>query len=162
MIRPVMVILTLLVFIFPLLASDEPLVHINAGLEAYKHYRFDAAREEYEKALSIYLSAGDLNGAGECYLNMGDVYFSLCLYENSLSSYSNGCEIFKKLSKKDREAVSLINKSQVYLTLRLYEESLKSCTGALSLYEEMSDKKGMATALSHTGDIYSELGLYSD
>ncbi len=162
MIRSVILILTIFVFTFPLVASDDPLLHRDAGLEAYKHYRFDTAREEYEKALSLYLSSGDLNGAGECYLSMGEVYFSLCLYENSLSSYNNGCEIFKKLSKKDREASSLISKSQVYLNLRLYEESLRACKGAMLLYEDISDKKGIAVSLSHTGDIYSELGLYPE
>ncbi|MEQ8186798.1 MAG: CHAT domain-containing protein [Candidatus Eremiobacterota bacterium] len=162
MIRPAIIILIIWIVTFPLLSSEDPLLHLKSGIEAYKHYRFDTAREEYEKALSLYFSSGDLNGAGECYLSLGEVYFSLCLYENSLTSYGNACDTFRKLSKKDREAFSLINKSQVYLNLRLYEESLKSCKGAMSLYEEISDKKGMAASLSHTGDIYSELGLYSE
>lgn len=167
MIRPAIVILTIFICILficnvPLLSSEDPSLHLNSGIEAYKHYRFDIAREEYEKALSIYLSTGDINGAGECYLKMGEVYYSLCLYENAMSSYSNACEIFRKLSKKDMEASSLINKGEIYLALRLYEESLKSCKGAMSLYEEISDKKGMAISLSHTGDIYSELGLFTD
>jgi CHAT domain-containing protein len=152
----------ILINLIPAYSSEDPLLHLNAGVEAYKQYRLDKAGEEYEKALNIYLSTGDLQGAGSCYVRMGEVYSSLSLYENALSSYNNACEIFKKLSKKDMEASSLINKGEIYLDLRLYEESLKSCKDAMSLYEELSDKKGKANSLSHIGDIYRDLGMFSD
>ena len=51
-------------------------------LDGYERYKYQEAKQCYEKAQSIMIETGNNRGVGVCYGNLGTVFFSWSIYQS--------------------------------------------------------------------------------
>jgi len=65
-------------------AEDGPDAVLKKGMDYYREGKLDRAEDEYNKALYLYQTEDNKLGEGLCYFKLGEVFFALALYDNSI------------------------------------------------------------------------------
>lgn len=97
--------------------------------------------------------AGDFNGLGNRYFQLGD-------YPIALECYFKALTIAKETGSKKSMAAALGNLGNIYCKQGNYPQALEYYFKALSTAQEIGNKKSMASHLSNIGIVYEEQGNY--
>ena len=80
----------------------------------YNNSNFDKAINQYIRAYNIFMSLGDQNDIGFVLINLGEVYLSICEYQNCYNSLNTARTIFKKFNNSDLEGEVLFLLGKFY------------------------------------------------
>ncbi|MBV6441072.1 MAG: Photosystem I assembly protein Ycf3 [Saprospiraceae bacterium] len=113
-----------------------------------------AALNEYKKALTALLEAGELKSAGALYNNIGLIYRERGNNSKAIEFYQKHLEIGERL--KDNGILSSANNNlgTVYSDLGNYPKALEYYEKGLQLAEKASDKSGIAIGHNNIGSVY--------
>jgi two-component sensor histidine kinase len=122
-------------------------LHKNKGL-------YPLALEHFLKALNIFEQIGDKRGMGNCYANMGNVYYEQSQFAKALLYYKKGLKARQEDGNNNRIASSYADLGNVYSGMGDFETALKYHNIALKIREEMGDVQGEAYCYNNIGVVY--------
>ena len=122
-------------------------LHKNKGL-------YPDALDYFIKALNIFEEIKNKKGMGNCYANMGDVYYNQTEYAKALVFYKKALKARQDVGNKNAVASSYGDLGNLYSSLSDYESALKYHLIALKIREEMGDIQGMAYCYNNIGIVY--------
>ena len=131
----------------------------NMGHYFRKTYSYDAAIENFQRALNIYRELKLDYDIANIYDNIGHIYWSMGDFPNTLDYYSRSLGIFIALNEPKRQSASYNNLGSVYFRLGMYDESMEYFLNSLTIREEMNDSLIHST-LNNIGNIYVRLNDY--
>jgi len=116
---------------------------------------FVAALNEYKKALSSFMDAGELKNVAAIYNNMGLIYRAQGNTAKALEFYEKYLSIGEKLNNIKIIATAFNNLGNLYRDLNNYPKALEYYERGLQLAEKTNDKASMAVGYNNIGSIYS-------
>jgi len=122
-------------------------LHKNKGL-------YPLALDYFLKALTIFEQISDTRGIGNCYANMGNVYYEQAQFAKALLYYKRALKARQDNGDKNRIASSYGDLGNVYSGMADFETSLKYHNIALKIREEMGDIQGEAYCYNNIGVVY--------
>ena len=117
----------------------------------------EAAYNNYNEALSIWLEFGDTNKVAGTYNNIGLVLKSLGRYEQALSSYEKALVISRDVADKQQEVEALSNKGVALSEIKKYDQAISTYEQAINLSKELQDKAVETNNLINLAGIYNEI-----
>ena len=131
---------------------------LKSGSELYDKAEFDDAAQQYGRAESVFVQAGDTGDAliaqsriGACYLRVPHAQRALAIFER-LASYSSS-RSYRRL-----HARALISLGDAEGSRREFSRSLENVAKALDIYEDIGDSRGELLGLQGLVANYHELG----
>jgi tetratricopeptide (TPR) repeat protein len=131
--------------------------YASAGVVYSEESNYYLALENYEKALKLYLEAGEKNNASKAYNNIAIVY-------KSQQNYGKALEYLKKALKIQEETgeqtvpVTLTNIGVIYFENGNLSEAIKYYSRAEKLFGQIDNKRGFALLNNYLGDYYKKMG----
>jgi tetratricopeptide (TPR) repeat protein len=131
--------------------------YASAGVVYSEESNYYLALENYEKALKLYLEAGEKNNASKAYNNIAIVY-------KSQQNYGKALEYLKKALKIQEETgeqtvpVTLTNIGVIYFENGNHAEAIKHYNRAEKLFGEIDNKRGFALLNNYLGDYHKKMG----
>jgi signal transduction histidine kinase len=116
---------------------------------------------QYSKALPYALEALKLSPpktesyAGQL-LNVGNIFFYLGKYKESVDHHLQALTVFEELGSKRGISFCLQSLGGDFFKLKQWSTSKEYFSKSLSIKEELNDKRGMVNALSGIADVYKE------
>jgi CHAT domain-containing protein len=118
------------------------------------------AVKEFERALLLFNSIGDVRGEAQTRNYLG---FSLALledYEGGLAYVVPAIDMWKGLNDPGGEAEALNNASYAYSAIGESDKALQGFERVTSLWRSANDPESEAHSYSNLGGLYTELGEY--
>ncbi len=108
----------------------------------------------------MYIEIKDHQGEAISLGNLGNVYYSLGEYEQTIKSHQNSLAICREIKDRQGQANSLGNLGSAYYSLRDYKQAIAYHKQSLDIKEEIKDRRGKANSLGNLGSAYYSLGDY--
>lgn len=121
---------------------------------------------EYKKALPFMLTTlkslpyENETRAGQM-LNIGNVYYLLGDYKNSMNYHLQSLSLFEKLNSKRGQSFCLQSLGNDFFELNQFDLAKKYFERSLTIKTEQGDKRGSITAWTGLGDVSKELNQYA-
>lgn len=116
---------------------------------------FVAALNEYKKALSSFMDAGELKNVAAIYNNMGLIYRAQGNTARALEFYEKYLSIGEQLQNTNIVATANNNLGNLYRDLNNYPKALEYYERGLQLAEKTNNKASIAIGYNNIGTIYS-------
>ncbi len=116
---------------------------------------FVAALNEYKKALSSFMDAGELKNVASIYNNMGLIYRAQGNTARALEFYEKYLSIGEQLQNTHIIATANNNLGNLYRDLNNYPKALEYYKRGLQLAEKTNNKASIAIGYNNIGTIYS-------
>ncbi|MBX2992414.1 MAG: tetratricopeptide repeat protein [Bacteroidetes bacterium] len=126
------------------------------GINYWSVAEYTKALDMYSMALHEYETAGDEDGTGDTFNNIGVVYLGLSDYANALEYYLKAMHIYERTGS-NRLANVLSNIGLVYKNMGDSRKALEFLLKALPLYEGTGNSRGIVNALGNIGNVYDDL-----
>jgi len=123
------------------------------GTENYKH-----ALDDYNRALPLQRTIGDISDAAETLNDMGFAYNSMGELRNAIEYFSQALPLEREVKNVANEGVTLHNIGAAWEDLGEKRKALDYYNQALSLQRSVQDGPGEATSLNDIGHVYSDFG----
>ena len=123
--------------------------------------KYEAAKQFYEKALSIMIDTGNNREVGVCYENLGTVSFSVGQYTKAEEYLHKALVISKEIGDKHGEAADYGNLGTVFYSVGQYTKAEEYLQKALTIKKEIGDKEGEATDYGNLGVVFQSVGQYT-
>jgi adenylate cyclase len=123
---------------------------------------FTEALKLFEKSLSIYHGIREKKGIGNCYNNIGTLYYYQGNYSKALSFYDKSITLYKEIKFNKGVASTLNNIGAVYYYLGNNLKSLAFYKHAVEIQEKIGDKRIIAATTQNIGGIYLDIEDYSN
>ena len=98
-----------------------------------------AAKEHFDKALTISTETGDRNCEGCCYAGLADVFYSFHDYQKATELYEKMLTISMSVGDKKGQGLSYLKLGDVSLSLGNYDQSEKFFDKARSMSSKIGD-----------------------
>ena len=118
------------------------------------------AVKEFEKALLLYNSIGDVRGEAQTRNYLGFSLAQLEDYEGGLAYVVPSVDLWKGLNDAGGEAEALNNAAYAYSAIGESEKALQAFERLSSLWKSANDPENEARSYSNLGGLYTELGQY--
>jgi len=125
----------------------------NLGNIFWYQRRFDEALENYERALSIALSAEKLLQAADSYNNIGLVYSIWQNHDRARESFSHSLALLEGTDRNKLEGDCFMNMALTYLHENSLNRALEQSHKAYRCYSQIEERRGMGLSLSLAGRI---------
>lgn len=124
------------------------------AFEFYQNNQFDQALDAYQKAIQYYKNLKDKSAEySECLHNIGNIYYFLGQYEESIENYKAAMDIRILLDDKRGIATSLNNIANIYNRIGEYTTALDYYNRSIAFKEDVNDTKGIASSLKNIATI---------
>jgi adenylate cyclase len=123
---------------------------------------FTKALKFFEKSLSIYQDINEKKGIGNCYNNIGTIYYYQGNYSKALSFYDKSKTLYKEINFNKGVSSTLNNMGAVYYYLGNNLKSLAFYKHAVAIQEKIGDKRIIAATTQNIGGIYLDIEDYSN
>ncbi|AFL85701.1 tetratricopeptide repeat protein,histidine kinase [Belliella baltica DSM 15883] len=134
--------------------NDLAALYKELAFEFYHNDQFDQALDAYQKAIQYYKNLKDKSAEySECLHNIGNIYYFLGQYEESIENYKAAMDIRILLDDKRGIATSLNNIANIYNRIREYTTALDYYNRSISFKEDVNDTKGIASSLKNIATI---------
>ena len=141
---------------------------LTEGKQKLKQNQFQAALEEFEKALALYQQAKDRKSESDTFYSIGDVYYAQTEFSQAIAFYEQALVIWKEVGdaygnvkdERTQEAATLNNIGLSYSNLSQYPKALEYLQQALAIRQQINDRSGIGQSLNNIGFIYKNLGQY--
>lgn len=122
-------------------------LHKNKGL-------YPSALNYFLQALKIFESINDKRGMGNCYANLGNIYYEQTVFEKALLYYKKSLKARQDAGDNNRIASSYGDLGNLYSAMGDYQSALKYHNIALKIRQQMGDKQGEAYCYNNIGVVY--------
>ena len=126
----------------------EAEAHLGLGAVAYRQARYDSARSECERALSLFDSSHSAMGVAQAHEYLGNIAFQLSDNKTARNQYNEALKEFEAAGMLREKAELLV--TLVYVTDG-YPERIKLDTEALELGRQVGDRRTQGQALHGIG-----------
>lgn len=116
--------------------------------------------EYCEKALPIFINAGNEDFQNGLYQLLGIIYQDFGLYEKSITNYKKCIEIQEKHNDSAGMAYNLNNIGGIYYKYFSTEIANDYTSKALSIFRKMNNRRGIGYVLNGRGQNFSNAGKY--
>ncbi|WP_375448999.1 tetratricopeptide repeat protein [uncultured Nostoc sp.] len=140
--------------------KDEADRLLTEGKQKLNQNQFQAALEEFEKALALYQQAKDRKGEGDTLYSIGDVYYYQDKFSQAIEFYQQALVIRRQLRDRTQEATTLNDIGLSYRKLSQYPKALEYYQQALAISKQIGDRSGESASLNNIGVIYNYFGQY--
>ncbi|KAG5251680.1 protein KINESIN LIGHT CHAIN-RELATED [Salix suchowensis] len=132
------------------------------------------AKEEYESALEelvlasmVMIAAGQENEVAAIDVGIGNIYMSLCRFDEAIFSYQKALTVFKSTRGDDHPAVALVYNrlADVYCKTGKLRESRSYCDNALRIFSKPvtgTAAEEIASGLTEISAIYEALNEHGE
>jgi two-component system, sensor histidine kinase PdtaS len=110
----------------------------------------------FRAALARNKKLGDEESVADAYVNIGNVYYDMADFGNSLKCYSYAISFAKSTNAVDLEGDASVNSGISYYALGDYPSALKMHYRALKLYDQLKDRRKKADVLNCLGNVYAD------
>ncbi len=134
----------------------------DIGILYYYNKNLAAARNQYNKAIAIYLRLKDQQGIGNTYGHIGHLYEKQQRYDSALYYQHSALEAYANV--KDQKGMAKIyeNLGSINEDLAQYDSAKVHFAQALSLYEQAGATIDKIEVLNNIGDIHRKTGNYRE
>ena len=133
----------------------------ESGLSAFRGAAFAAARDAWERELSLSEQRGDRAGSARTLFSIGVAHKSLGDYAKALAIYERARTAQEALGNMAGAATTLGNIGGVYKLLGDYAKALETFERALAAHEAIGNVAGAADSLGNIGVVHKLLGDYA-
>ena len=138
----------------------EGLLTRSHGL--FRRADYKLALEEATKALGIFESLLDNQGAQRALNTMGIIYGQSGDLMGALKTFLKAHKLCSIIKDKEAEANALNNLAIIYVYFGDYSTSLDYYLKSLNIYRELKSLQGEVKTLQNVGVVYFEMGHYKD
>jgi CHAT domain-containing protein/Flp pilus assembly protein TadD len=121
---------------------------------------FEAAREYYGRAMTMFTETGDKKGVASLYTNIGLSYERQSNYGPALENLRKGLSLNEAIEDKRGMSLAMGNIGHVYDELNDYPQALFWFQKALVIFQEQKAQGSIATAFQNIGEIYRMRNQY--
>jgi CHAT domain-containing protein len=134
---------------------------LQQGREQYQTSQFEAAKESWLQALTIYREIKDRQGEGRSLGNLGAAYLSLGDYAKAIDYQRQRLAIAREIKDPVGEGQSLGNLGVAYYFLGDYTQAIDYQQQSLAIARENKNPLGEGQSLGNLGVAYYALGNYT-
>ncbi len=117
--------------------KDEAIYYNNLGILYEKKKEYKLARDNYQRALTMYKILQDSIGQAKVYCNLGNIFVFLGDYKMGIKSYQDGYNIIEDMNRKDWQASILSNLGFAQHRAGLIDDAIRSLTRAVDIIEDL-------------------------
>jgi class 3 adenylate cyclase len=130
------------------------------GLAAMRMSQFKEALLFFEDSKSIREGLDDSSGVGQVLINMGIVFRSISLYDQSVEQFEKAIPFFEKTYNKSGLALAYDNLGTTLLKMSKFSEAIEHFQSALQISQESDDKIGIGVTYLNIGLVYEKQRNY--
>lgn len=119
--------------------------------------QYQAARESYQVAYTLYRELGDSLGEAKAIKSLGDVHFGLDEYGLAYQDYEEACRLYREAGDTLGEANCVKAAGDVHRMLSEYSMAWQEYGEARFRYRQLGDTLGEANCIKALGDIHLDL-----
>ena len=134
---------------------------LQQGREQYQTSQFEAAKQSWQQALTIYREIKDPIGEGRALGNLGAAYLSLGDYAKAIEYQRQRLAIAKGIKDPVGEGQSLGNLGVAYYFLGDYTQAIDYHQQSLAIAKSIKDRLGEGKSLGNLGVAYYAQGDYA-
>jgi tetratricopeptide (TPR) repeat protein len=121
-----------------------------------------AARQNYEKARTLYRKIDDRVGEADVLTGLGDLERLLGHNQKAEIAYSDARRLYRAVGNRQGEATVLRGLGDLDAAVARYEEARVAYTEARTLYKAVGNRQGEATVLLGMGDLDATAARYEE
>jgi len=122
--------------------------------------KYDKAIGYYSKAIDVFLKLNKLTSAGDCYGDIGNLYYYQNKFSAALENYAIGLDLYVKENDTIGIANTNLNLGNIYKDLDEYSPAISHYETALKLYTQIEDSNSIGTVYNNMGIPYQNLKDY--
>ncbi|MCW3105060.1 MAG: hypothetical protein JWO09_3500 [Bacteroidetes bacterium] len=128
--------------------------HNNIGVILWQHGDYMAARDEFQKALAIFISLDDKAGAAKCYGNIGLIYRATGDLPVALSYQFRSLKLREELKDEEGMAKNYSAIGNIYDSQSNFALTVFYHTKALKIWDKLHNRAGVAASYINIGNAY--------
>jgi len=142
--------------------GKERIFVLNDLALEYSELSFKKALLASEKAIRLSKKQNDKVLEACSRLNLGNVYYEHCKYDNALEEFKRSFHLYKNYAPTNYVDINycLNNIAVVYEQIGDYTNALACYLESLKIADKLNDADGKATAYVNLGSFYDSIGLY--
>jgi tetratricopeptide (TPR) repeat protein len=130
------------------------LVTMRLGNKSYYQGDLIIAFKNYQAALELFNTVGNLKGIGTCLNNLGNIYRNWGDYTKAKESYDQAIQIGKELNDLAGLAARYNNRGLLYLNLSEWTNAKNDFEQAMEIDRKLSDDSRVAMRKRNLGVLY--------
>lgn len=130
----------------------------NLGILANIQGDLDEAQSRYARSLEAYRGAGDDQGCGLAYHNLGMVSADRELLDQADHYFRESRDIAQRVGDVHLQALCLINHAEVHVARQRYEDARVDGEAALDIFDHLGGDAEKSGAYRVIGMVYREIG----
>jgi|GEM_PF-2740865 len=130
------------------------------GLAAMRMSQFKEALLFFEDSKSIREGLDDSSGVGQVLINMGIVFRTISLYDQSIEQFEKAIPFFEKTYNKSGLALAYDNLGTTFVKMSKFSEAIEHFQSALQISQETNDKIGIGVTYLNIGLVYEKSKNY--
>ena len=144
-------------------APDDAATDLNSiGIDYHLVGDYAKAIDFYQRALPLYISAGDKDGQARDLMDTGNISHDLSQPAKAIDLYQQALPLLVSAGDRDGQATDLTGLGSAYDALSQPAKAIGYYQQALPLYISVGDRVGQARDLMDTGLAYDHLGRPAD
>ncbi|HEY9672016.1 MAG TPA: CHAT domain-containing tetratricopeptide repeat protein [Waterburya sp.] len=134
---------------------------LDQGTQQLDTSQFEAAKQSFQQALTIYREINDRKGEGWALGNLGIAYKSLGDYAQAIDYEKQSLAIAREIHDRQNEGKALGNLGIAYRNLGDYAQAIDYEKQWLAIAQQIHDRQSEGKALGNLGNAYINLGNYA-
>ena len=123
---------------------------------------FAEAKNNYQKALEIFVELNDRHSQASMYHQLGNVFFELRDFANAKKSYQKALKIYVEFDDRYEQALTYHQLGYVFHELRDFAKAKKNYFKALEINIEFDDRYGQALTYHQLGNVFLEFRDFAE
>jgi CHAT domain-containing protein/Flp pilus assembly protein TadD len=134
---------------------------IQQGNQQLDTSQFEAAKQSFQQALTLYREIKDRQGEGWALGSLGGAYLNLGDYAQAIDYLKQLLAIAREIHDRQSESKALGNLGIAYGSLGDYAQAIDYLKQDLVIAREIHNRQGEGKALGNLGNAYYSLGDYA-
>src|ERR687885_206586 len=134
---------------------------IQQGNQQLDTSQFEAAKQSFQQALTLYREIKDRQGEGWALGSLGGAYLNLGDYAQAIDYLKQLLAIAREIHDRQSESKALGNLGIAYVSLGDYAQAIDYLKQDLVIAREINNRQGEGKALGNLGIAYGSLGDYA-
>jgi len=126
------------------------------GLSSMRMSKFNDALLFFEDSRVIREGLADSSGVAQVLINMGIVFRTISLYEQSVENLQKAIPYFEKTFNQNGLALAYDNLGTTFLKMGKYPEAIERFQSALQISQETNDKTGIGVTYLNIGLVFEK------
>jgi signal transduction histidine kinase/Tfp pilus assembly protein PilF len=142
------------------LRTQGVIAHSQAIIYQYNS-NLALALDNYFKRLKYSEKSGDVYGAGQALISIGNIFSMQEKLERAKESYQKAINILSEINSPENLALAYSNLGNVYFKFQKYDSAFNYYTLALKTFSNIKSKQGIANSYNNIGKYYAAIEQYN-